>query len=77
MFGRNPKKPLSPYEQRAERRQAEYKRYGLTTYDEQMMHEERKALLGEDYRQRDTGTWRKAEQHLKTSHQSWWDWLWN
>jgi hypothetical protein len=70
-------KPLSPYEQRAKEREAEYARHGLDTYEEQQRHEERKALLGLDYRDRYTGSWKKAEEHMKRCNQTFYDWLWD
>jgi hypothetical protein len=76
-FGKH-RKPLSPYEQRAKDREDEYARLGLVTYDEQQRHEGRKVLLGQDYLDRDTGTWRDAEEYIRHSqpHQTFWDWFW-
>ena len=69
-------KPLSASESRAQKRAAEYARLGLTTYRDRQRHEDRKVLLGEDYHDRFSGTWREAEETMKKSHyNSWWDWL--
>jgi hypothetical protein len=34
-------------------------------YDEIQRHYARKAMLGSDYRERDTGTWRQAEAYMR------------
>ena len=53
------------YLKRAEARAEEQQRLGLMTYDEIQQHYARKVMLGDDYRERDTGTWREAEEYLK------------
>jgi hypothetical protein len=53
------------YLKRAEARAEEERRLGLTTYDEIQQHRARKFILGEHYRERDSGTWREAEEYLK------------
>jgi hypothetical protein len=84
MFGkskpqsRKQREPMSQYEIRMQERQAEYARLGLTTYAEQQTHEFRKVALGSDYHERDSGTWKQAEDFMKKSgHTTWWDRLWN
>jgi hypothetical protein len=69
-------KPLSPYEKRARERKDEYARLKLTSYEDQQRHEGRKAVLGQDYRERFTGTWKEAEAYLKIGNQTFWDWFW-
>jgi hypothetical protein len=69
-------KPVTAYERRAKNREAEYARLGLTTFDEQQEHERRKVMLGEDYRDRFTGTWKEADEYMKKSQNvRWWDWF--
>ena len=53
------------YLKRAEVRAEEERHLGLTTYDEIQQHRARKFILGEHYRERDSGTWREAEECLK------------
>jgi hypothetical protein len=70
------RKQLSYYELREKARQKEYARYRLTTFAQQQEHEERKGVLGEDYRDRYSGSWREAEDYMNRSrYDSWWDWL--
>ena len=53
------------YLKRAEARAEEEQRLGLTRYDEIQQHHARKFILGEHYRESDSGTWREAEECLK------------
>ena len=53
------------YLKRAEARAEEERHLGLTTYDEIQRHRARKFILGENYRERDSGSWHEAEEHLK------------
>ena len=53
------------YLKRAEARAEEERRLGLTTYDEIQQHRARKFILGENYRERDSGSWREAEEYLR------------
>jgi hypothetical protein len=53
------------YLKRAEARAEEERRLGLTTFEQIEQHRARKFLLGADYRERDSGTWREAEEYLK------------
>jgi hypothetical protein len=67
-------KLLSPYEKRAKEREAEYARLGLASFEDQQRHEGRKVMLGEGYHQRNTGTWKEAEECMrKSGHKKWWD----
>ena len=53
------------YLKRAEARAEEERRLGLVTYEQIEQHRARKFILGEHYRERDSGTWREAEEYLK------------
>ena len=53
------------YLKRAEARAEEERRLGLTTFEQIEQHRARKFILGENYRERDSGTWREAEEYLK------------
>ena len=53
------------YLKRAEARAEEERRLGLTTFEQIEQHRARKFILGEHYRERDSGTWREAEEYLK------------
>ena len=53
------------YLKRAEARAEEERRLGLVTYEQIEQHRARKFILGERYRERDSGTWREAEEYLK------------
>ena len=57
-------KSFEDYAREAEARAEEEQRLGLVTY-QQIEHRARKSLLGADYRERDSGTWREAEEYLK------------
>jgi hypothetical protein len=71
-------KQLSPYERRAKARDDEYAKIGADTWEKQQLHEQRKALLGEDYRDRFSGSWRESERYMaKQQNQTFFDWLWN
>jgi hypothetical protein len=58
-------KSFEDYAKEAEARAEEVARLGLTSYDEIQRHYARKAMLGSDYRERDTGTWRQAEAYMR------------
>jgi hypothetical protein len=51
---------LDEYMKRAKAREEEEQRLGITTYEQKMEHRERRAILGKDYLQRDSGSWRNA-----------------
>ena len=53
------------YLKRAEAHAEEERRLGLVTYEQIEQHRARKFILGEHYRERDSGTWREAEEYLK------------
>jgi hypothetical protein len=53
------------YLKRAEARAEEERRLGLVTYEQIEQHRARKFLLGADYRERDSGSCREAEEYLK------------
>jgi hypothetical protein len=53
------------YLKQAEARAEEERRLGLTTFEQIEQHRARKFILGEHYRERDSGTWREAEGYLK------------
>ena len=53
------------YLKRAEARAEEERRLGLATFEQIEQHRTRKFILGEHYRERDSGTWREAEEYLK------------
>ena len=53
------------YLKRAEARAEEERRLGLTTFEQIEQHRARKFILGENYRERDSGSWREAEEYLK------------
>ena len=53
------------YLKRAEARAEEERRLGLTTFEQIEQHRARKFILGVHYRERDSGTWREAEEYLK------------
>jgi hypothetical protein len=56
---------LEEYVKRAKAREEEEKRLGITTYEQKMEHCERRAILGKDYLERDSGSWRNALEFLK------------
>jgi hypothetical protein len=53
------------YLKRAEAREEEEQRLGLVTYEQIEKHRARKFILGEHYREHDSGSWREAEEYLK------------
>ena len=53
------------YLKRAEARAEEEQRLGLVTYEQIEQHRARKFILGENYRERDSGSWREAEEYLR------------
>jgi hypothetical protein len=58
-------KSFEDYAREAEARAEEEQRLGLTTYDEIQQHYARKVMLGDDYRERYSGSWCEAEEYLK------------
>ena len=57
------------YLKRAEARAEEEQRLGLVTYEQIEQHRARKFILGENYRERNSGSWREAEEYLKREHE--------
>ena len=56
---------LDEYMKRAKAREEEEKRLGIVTYEQKMEHRERRAILGKDYLERPSGTWKNALDFLK------------
>jgi hypothetical protein len=56
---------LEDYMKKAKAREEEERRLGITTYQEKMDHRERRAILGKDYLELDSGTWKNALAFLK------------
>ena len=56
---------LEDYTKQAKAREEEEKRLGIVTYEQKMEHRERRAILGRDYLEKDSGSWKNALAFLR------------
>jgi hypothetical protein len=56
---------LEDYTKQAKAREEEEQRLGIATYQQKMEHRERRAILGDGYLERDSGTWKNALAFLR------------